>query len=255
MSRRPAEVTAIHTGILRCTLAATESQSYWAHVDPTEPAERRNLRAFEERWFGSKSQARVRQLLANMSARFDAHPQALAALRGWRGMSPATRRVICHWHLQLHDPMYRRFTGELLVERHEASRTVDRDVVSRWVDAQGEGRWAAVTRIAFASKLLSAALEAGLVEGRRDPRALIFPRVDDDALAYLLRLLRTVEIAGSLLRNPYLASVGLTGSFLDQRLSALPDLTYSRVGDVIDLEWREPDLRAWASAHHGAPPT
>ena len=30
---------------------------------------------------------------------------------------PATRQVICHWHAQLSDPIYRRFTGEFLIER------------------------------------------------------------------------------------------------------------------------------------------
>jgi hypothetical protein len=90
-----AEETTLHTRILRCTLAAEESHAYWAHVDLAEPPERRNLRAFEERWFGVKSQAAVKVVLANLSARFDAYPASLATLRGWRAMSPATRRVIC----------------------------------------------------------------------------------------------------------------------------------------------------------------
>jgi len=238
---RPREETALHTRILRCTLAATESSAYWEHVDLAEPAERRNLRAFEARWFGVKSQAAVKVLLANLSARFDAHPACIAVLRSWDGMSPATRRVICHWHLQFSDPLYRRFTGELLLQRREAARpSIERDVVSRWVEQQDGGRWAAATRNAFGTKLLSAALEVGLVGGRRDPRPLTFPRVDDDALAYLLRFLRTVEIDGSIVANPYLASVGLTGPFLEQRLRAIPGLVYGRVGDVIELEW-EPD--------------
>lgn len=253
---RPAEENELHTRILRCTLAAAESQAYWAHVDLAEPAERRNLRAFEERWFGSKSQSRVKQLLANLSARFDPHPSSLAVLRAWRGMSPATRRVICHWHLQFTDPIYRRFSGELLLQRREGARaSIDRDVVSRWVDLQAEGRWGAATRNAFGTKLLSTALEAGLVEGRRDPRPLAFPRVDDDALAYLLRFLRTVDFKGSIVANPYLASVGLEGSFLEQRLRGIPGLIYRRIGDVVDLEWSEPDAGAWARVQHGAPPS
>jgi len=252
---RAVEVTELHTGILRCTLAAAESQAYWSHVDLDAPAERRSLRAFEERWFGAKSEARAKQLLASFAARFDVHPDSLAVLRAWRGMSPATRRVICHWHVQFSDPLYRRFTGELLLERRESARpSIERDHVSRWVERQSEGRWAAATRNAFATKLLSTALEAGLVEGRRDPRALVFPRVDDDALAYLLRFLRTTEFRGSITANPYLASVGLAGPFLEQRLRAISGLTYRRVGDVVDLEWREPDLRAWAREQQGAAP-
>ncbi len=251
---RPAEETELHTSILRCTLAAAESQIYWAKVDLEESAERRNLRAFEERWFGAKSQARVKQLLAALSSRFDRHPASLAVLRDWRGMSPATRRLICHWHLQFSDALYRRFTGEALPTRRTGARaSIERDLVSRWVEQQAKGRWGPATRNAFGTKLLSTALEVGLVEGRRDPRPLAFPRVDDDALAYFLRWLRTVEVHGTTIANPYLASVGLDGAVLEQRLRALPGLAYRRVGDVLELEWTEPDLRRWALAQHGAP--
>ena len=243
---RPSEETELHTRILRCTLAAEESQAYWDHLLPSESPDRRNLRAFEERWFGVKSQAAVKVVLANLAARFDPHPDALAALRAWRGMTPATRRVICHWHVQFTDPLYRRFTADLLLQRRESPRPlIDRDVVSRWVDSQAEGRWAAATRNAFGTKLLSTALEAGLVEGRRDPRPLAFPRVEDDALGYLLRLLRTVSFEGTLTGNPYLASVGLSGPYLEQRLRGLPGLSYRRVGDVVELDWVEPSARAW----------
>ena len=243
---RPREEAELHTRILRCTLAANESSAYWARASQEDSAEQRNLRAFEERWFGSKSQAAVKVLLANLSARFDAHPASMAVLRAWQGMPPSTRRLVSHWHLQFADPLYRRFTGHLLIQRRQAARpTIDRDVVSRWVEEQAEGRWGASTRNTFASKLLSAALEAGLVGGRRDPRPLTFPRVDDDALAYVLRFLRSVEIQGSIIDNPYLASVGLSGPFLEQRLRSLPGLVYGRVGDVIELEWAQPDLHAW----------
>jgi hypothetical protein len=237
------EATELQTRILRCTLAPEASQAYWARVDLPEPPERRNLRAFEERWFGSKSQAAVKVLLANLSARFDAHPQALAELRAWPNISAASRRVICHWHLQFADALYRRFTADLLLQRRDGARaSIDRDVVSRWVDQQAEGRWAVATRNAFGTKLLTTALEAGLVEGRRDPRPLTFPRVDDDALAYLMRFLRTVGIEGSIVANAYLASVGLTGAFLEQRLRALPGLAYRRIGDVVELEWARADV-------------
>ena len=76
---------------------------------------------------------------------------------------------------------------------------------------QGPGRWTMATKVQFASKLLSAAYAAGLVASRRDPRPLTVPRVPDDALEYLLYLLREVEFEGTLLDNPYVASVGLDG--------------------------------------------
>lgn len=237
---RPTEVPAdeLHTRILRCTLAADDAQIYWSHFDPAEAPAHRNLRAFEERWFGGRSQARVKLLLANLSARFDAHPSAVAELRAWRGMTPATRRIVCHWHLQFVDPLYRRFTAELLPDRRGGARdTIDRDIVSRWVEAQAPDRWSPSTRAAFGTKLLGTAVEAGLVQARGTSRVLASPRVEDDALAYLLRWLGTVRFAGTLVDNPYFASVGLTGRAVDERLSGLPDLLFRRSGDVVELEW------------------
>ena len=108
------------------------------------------------------------------------------------------------------------------------------------------------TRIQFASKLLTAANAAGLVIGIRDPRPLAVPPIPNDALAYLLHLLRDLQFTGTLLDNPYLASVGLTGPELDARLRALDTLTFRRQGALVELEWAYADLRTWAQARHPA---
>ena len=63
---------------------------------------------------------RVRYLLANFVVRYDASPSALAALRRWGTMTPEARRLVCHFHLQLTDPLYRAFTGDFLPERRGA---------------------------------------------------------------------------------------------------------------------------------------
>jgi hypothetical protein len=205
--------------------------------------------AFEERWFGAKSLERVRYLLASFLPRYDAFPEALAVLRRWRSMDATTRQVLCHWHLQLSDPMYRAFTGTFLVERrgmHDAK--VDRDVTLRWVKNTYPERWSEATCVQFASKLLSAASEAGILSTKRDPRTLLLPKISDPALAYLLYLLRGVGFAGTLTENPYLSSVGLTEGFLDQRLRALPDVTFHRMAHLVEFEWAAPTLTAWAEA-------
>ena len=244
---RPAEETEVHTRILRLALGIEESRAYWQHIDPEVPAAPRAIAAFEQRWFGAKSLERVRYLLANFAARYDAYPQALTVLRRWPGMDPQVRRLVCHWQVQLTDPLYRTFTGRFLVERREgAEPTVDRDVVLRWVQRAYPERWGAATCIQFASKLLSAGSEAGLFTAKKDPRKLLFPKVPDLALAYLLYLLRSVRFEGTLLDNPYAASVGLTGVHLEQRLRSLPGLSFRRMGDVTDFEWAAPDLPAWA---------
>ena len=247
---RPAEVTQVHTRLLKCSLEVEESRAYWRHTAAGEPANPE--RAFEEYWFGSRSLDRIKVLLTNLRARFDAFPAALAALQRWTDIDLECRRVICHWHLQLSDPLYRVFTGDFLLARRDQLRPqIHRDVVIAWVGDQGPGRWTMATRIQFASKLLSAAHTAGLVTTTRDPRPLAFPAVPALALTYILHLLRELDHAGTLLQNPYLASVGLAGDALEDRLRGLPDLSFQRQGVVIDLAWTFPSLTAWADARIG----
>ena len=245
----PAEVTEVHTRILRLALGVEESRAYWEHVDPALPPADRPLVAFEQRWFGGKSLERAGTLLSNFVRRYDAFPEALAVLRRWGAMEAGARRVVCHWHLQLADPLYRRFTGAFLVARRGGpAPKVDRDVVLRWVRGEHPDRWAEATCVQFASKLLSASSEAGLVSPKRDPRALLQPKVSDAALGYLLYLLRGVRFEGTLTDNPYLASVGLAGDLLDQRLRALPGLRFQRMAHLTEIDWTYPNLAAWAEA-------
>lgn len=240
------EVTELHSRLLKCALEVEDSRAFWAHVGTTEPSA---AQAFDEYWFGARSLPRVEVLLVNMRARFSAFPSALTVLRGWQSMSPEVRPVICHWHVQLSDPLYRRFTGDFLVERRAGARPeVTRDLVVGWVEQHGPRRWTMPTRIQFASKLLSAAYSAGLVTSNRDPRPLGLPRVPDEALTYLFYLLRETSFEGSLLDNPYARSVGLAGALLEDRLRGLSGLAFERQGDLIDFGWRHRDLRAWAAA-------
>jgi hypothetical protein len=248
-NEQSAEVTDLHTRLLKCALCVDESRAYWRLIHDQAGSDPRELAvaAFEQSWFGAKSMPWVSVLVGNMRVRFDAYPHALRVLAGWRDMTPHVRRLVCHWHLQLSDPLYRAFTGDYLVRRHSALKPqVDRHTVVRWVEEQGPGRWTASTRTQFGTRLLSCALEAGLVKGRRDPRELTYPYVPDDALAYLLYLLRETQFAGSLVQNPYLASVGLDAGQLVDRLRTLPGVRYGRLADHHDFEWPYSDLANWA---------
>ena len=250
----PSEATEASTRILRIGLASEDSRVYWERVDlDVRPAER-PLRAFEERWFGSKSLHRIKFMLSTFGERFDAFPSALSVLRRWSQMDASTRVLICHWHVQLSDPLYRRFTGAFLRERR-AARTpkVDRDAAIRWVRTTYSDRWSDATCVQFASKLLTASSEAGLVSAKRDPRTLHFPKVPDLALAYLLYMLRETRLPasgthGTIVDNPYLGSVGLTDALLDQRLRTLPGVTFRRMAHLTEIEWAHADLLSWAEA-------
>ena len=247
MTEVRSEETTLHTRLMKCTLLVDESRAYWAEADVDDPVT--VDRAFSGYWFGAKSTARIEVLLSNMRVRFDVWPEARWVLHRWRNMSPDVRRLVCHWHLQLADPLYRAFTGEMLATRRERPNAqISRDIVVRWVGDVGKVSWTMASRVQFASKLLSAAAAAGLVDGNRDPRPLTLPRVPDEALVYLLYLLRTVAFEGTLWANPYLRSVGIDEAALTSRLRPGTGVHWERQADLRALHWEYPDLRAWASA-------
>jgi len=165
-------------------------------------------------------------------------------------MTPDTRACICHWHLQLSDPLYRAFTGTFLVDRRTMRPEITRDRVIAWVGEQGGERWTMPSRIQLASKLLSAAFSAGLVGRNRDPRPLTWPRVDDVALTYLMYLLRGVDFDGSMLENPYLRSVGLDADTVARTFQRSSALQIRRQSGLVDISWQHDGLLAWAE-HDG----
>ena len=245
----PTEEQRLHTRVLKCTLESANSRIFWAESAPEQPMQAEA--AFEAGWFGHRSLSRLRELLTNLRARYEAFPSALQVLHCWQRMGGDTQRLICHWHLQLSDPLYRQFSGDFLPDRLlQGQPTISKQQVVTWFGDAGGGRWSGSTRLALASKLLSTAHSAGLIKGKRDPRPIVFPLVPDDALTYLLHLLREVDIQGTLLANPYLRAVGLEGGMLSDRLKRLPDLSYGRQGDLVDMGWKHLDLADWA-AHSG----
>ncbi|WP_437737388.1 DUF1819 domain-containing protein [Sorangium sp. So ce1335] len=252
-SAPPAEATDVHTRILRCMLAVDDCYAYWQHADEAVPLADRAHVAFERRWFGTKSEARVRTIMTDMVERFDAYPEALALFRQLGTVPSNLRPFLCHVHTQLADPIYRRFTGELLPTRREQGlTTIDRDTVARWVDGLQAGRWGASTCIKFASNLLATALDVGLVGGRRDPRKLPPIPVPDVILGYVLYLLRGVRIDGTLTDNPYLRSLGVMKATFRSFAAHIPGIRFDELGGVIDLTWLEPSLTAWGLRYLGA---
>lgn len=248
-AERMAEETIPHTRIMKCTLEVEPSRAYWAECG-LNGAPVSHDHAFQRAIFGSKTYLRVERLVADLRHRYDAFPPALEVLSRWHGMRPDDRALICHWHTQLADPLYRRFTGELLVDRyHRGPRpNVDSELLVNWLENEVPGRWQYVTRRKIASKMMSSAFTAGLLASNRDPRDIRFPQVSDEALTYLLYLLREVDFAGTLLANPYVASVGLDSDSMGRRLRAIPAIGLRRQADLIDFQWQHDNLRHWAES-------
>ncbi len=241
-----AEVQAWHTRLLRMSLSLEDNRAYWENYRPGLGKALAET-AFEERWFGGKSMERVRRLLSDLRYRYNEHPMALAVLRAWRPRDPEISRSVCHWHLQLSDPMYREFTGKFLVERRRRPEPrVDRGATVRWLTARNPGRWAMSTAIRLAENLLTSAAEAGLCSARPGVRRLAWPDVSNISLSYLLYLLRRVKFAGAMTDNPYLLSTLPGPEDIERRTRDLPGLAIRRMGDLRDFDWAHPDLRTWA---------
>lgn len=248
-SRAPAhEATTVHTRILRCMLAVDDCYAYWKNVDTSVPPAERSKVAFEERWFGTKTEARVKTLVGDMLERFDVFPSALAALHAKGSVPSHLRPFVCHLHVQLADPIYRRFAGDLLPRRRALGHaTIDLGLVSTWVEGEEPGRWSPATRTKFASNLLATALDVGLVQGRRDPRKISRPHVPPPVLGYALHLLREVAFEGTLTDNPYLRSLGVeVDSFAGYALD-IPGIRFASVGGVAEIAFDEPSLTAYVA--------
>lgn len=191
---------------------------------------------------------RVKTLLGLLGQRYASYPVPLAILRQWLPRDLVTRQNLCHWHLQLADPSYRAFAGVFLPGRHGyGEAVVDRDVVARWVQDRFPD-WTSATVMRMATALISSAADAGLCSSGSGQRRLGYPKVSDEALTYWLYLLRHLTFAGSLLDNPYFRSVGLEGAFLEERLTKLSGLSFSRMGDVHEFGWRCANLQHWAGS-------
>jgi hypothetical protein len=240
----PAEELELSARLTKCGIEIDECRAWWAHADRSGSATTQQV--FDEYWFGAKSLARIEVLIRTLRLRFDAFPNALQTLHRWPHMSAETRRLICHWHLQLADPLYRTFSGEFLPERRNLPTCdVTRSLAVAWVGRQTGEAWRLPTRTQFATNALSAAVSAGLVTGKRDPRPVVLPAVPGEALGYILHLLREIQFRGTLLDNPYLASVGLVGPALVDRLRSLPGIQLRRQADLADFSWDFADLESW----------
>jgi hypothetical protein len=237
------EETALHTRILKLALAVDDARAYWPlrHASPNAtPTD-----AFNSYWFGERSLPAVKVLFTNFKQRFDHYPGALALLGQWGATDPTTRALICHWHLQLSDPLYRHFSADFLTARRNLGSTLTRLEVVDYVADQSGGRWSMAARIQFASRLLSCARHAGLLQNNSDPRRPSLPIVSETAITYLLYLLKELTFEGTLLDNPYARSVGLTPDTLIRRLRNNPSVQLLKQGDLNEFSWRHDSLLDW----------
>jgi hypothetical protein len=246
VTRLAAEVTRFQTRLLKCDLAIDECRAYWQHASSNGMNPDPEI-AFSEYWFGARSLPRVRMLLATLRERFDAWPDALRVLAGWQTMSPSTRRCICHWHLQLADPLYRLFTGVYLPQRRaEGKPGIRRTIVVQWIDQICPERWRVSTRIQFTRKLIHSAEQAGLLVAGDDAAEPATIRVDDFSLTYLMYLLRFTQFAGTSLQNPYIESLGLDADEMAARLRRIPAIGFQRQSGLQEFNWQYDSLEDWA---------
>lgn len=245
VSDKPRENTEIHTGLLRLGLAVDDSREYWRRASDGSNAPLTEM-AFEQRWFGPKSAARVAYLIGTFGLRFKAFPPALANLKAWDPVDLQDRRWVCHWHLQLADPLYRRFTQDYLTGRMQHPEpSVTKRSALEWLDKTAPGNRSVVTSERLVSGLVSSVSEAGFCSGTQSTRPLSVPHVSNAALAYLLYTLNGLDFEGSLFKNPYLESAQLLGEGLLFRVQKLPGFTYRKSANVSQLDWPAPTFIEW----------
>lgn len=166
-------------------LEATASRIYWNHADPSQSSSEHRSRAASESWFPDLSEARRNYLLREFDKRFS--PAHLRALKAALPEPGAATALVCHWHLQWSDPLYREFTSDYLVgawARPDAR--LDVDAVQSWLQGRGShSEWSASTLRRLSSGLLAAAGEAGFLKGAGRKKELRTVTVDPAGMDYL----------------------------------------------------------------------
>jgi hypothetical protein len=174
-------------------LQVDASMRFWSHVQAGESAAERRRRAAQEGWYPELSEARLKYLLSELEKRF---PQSsLPALQAWSPEGERQAPLVCHWHLQCSDPLYRDFTSSYLVRlwaRPDHGLSVAE--VDAWLAARAPDRgWSATTRRRLASGLLGAAAEAGLLKGSGRKKEVRTVNVDAASMGYLRSVLLAAE--------------------------------------------------------------
>lgn len=201
------EETSLHTGLLRLGLAVEQSRVFCSRAGQESVTAILLQQALREEWFPKASESRSRYLVQQLARRFPpGYRRALSA------PSELQAPLVCHWHLQLTDPLYRLYTGDYLMERWSSpTQSVNLEGSSEWVRKQAlTFGWRPNTVRRLASGLLSSATEAGLCRrGGRDDRELRLPQVGAQDKEYLTNLLERAGVLTN--RSGYLLPVGLGG--------------------------------------------
>ena len=130
-------------------------------------------------------------MLSELERRFP--PATRSALKAWQPEQQSA--LVCHWHLQWSDPLYRDFTSSYLVTAWALpQQNVGVSDVEGWLFQRGTHHdWSPSTRRRLASGLLAAATEAGFLSGNGRRRELRTVSVDRTSLAYLRAFLADQE--------------------------------------------------------------
>lgn len=203
------EVTEPHTGLLRLGLALPQSLIFWERARHDATPSELVQTALEEGWYPELSRARVDYLVKQLARRFPFSARRMLEFQ--RRAENSGNQLVCHWHLQLTDPLYRHFTRDFLLSQWSTGNaSVDLEECENWVREQEVARdWKPVTVRRMGSGLLNAATEAGLCSGSgRGEHLLKIPTVNTEDIEYLRLLL--AEAGASEQLHGYLLSVGVS---------------------------------------------
>lgn len=206
------EVSQEHTGLLRMGLEVDSSVTFWNQASPGESPSARHARAISEGWFSRPSEARLKYLLTELGKRFP--DDVLPALKSWKPEQESQSALVCHWHLQWSDPLYRAFCTDFWVSRWASPEsTIDNHAVQGWLEKRGNhADWSPSTTRRLASGLLSAATDAGLCKGAgKNLRELRVLQASPSSLDYLKAFLsQQSQDQRPVSEDPYLCGISIT---------------------------------------------
>jgi len=201
------EIKAPHTGLLRLGLALEQSVVFWQKAGEDKPVADLQDQAWDEGWFSEVSRTRARYLVTQLEKRFPFEVRNLLHFKAKPGEQQ--NRLVCHWSLQLTDPVYRDYTCHYLLNRWASPETIATlDGSQEWVRSLPlAAEWSTNTVRRMASGLLSAATEAGLCSpSGKSERTLRLPPVTEEDRDYLGKLLKLAGAEEHL--STYLTAVG-----------------------------------------------
>lgn len=194
-------VTDYHFHLLKVNALIPETRTFVARCAETHEAISVDT-AIRERWFGNRSDARVKNFLQVFNLRYRKYHKVFnLLLRYHQRLTLADWQVVVLVHLLVSDPFFRWFVTEFIAKMPIKS-PVSTQSVFRSLNAIMPDHIRSNTRETYAMKLITAAKAVGLINGNEDNQTA-HVGLSLLSLYYLLYFLESINMdPGDFLQSP-----------------------------------------------------